>query len=120
MDIEKIVDSIRSHPESPKIGMIASHLGVVRGHSRNGRDVEGVEVTYNIGQLDNIISYIKKLPGIIEVKVEINSGQLEVGDPILFVAVGGDIREHVFPALMEAVDLIKKNASKKREIYKRG
>lgn len=120
MDTEKILEMIRNHPESPKIGMIASHLGVVRGHSRNGRDVRGVEVAYDMEILDNIILDIKLLPGIIEVKVEVNSGCLAVGDPILFVAVGGDIREHVFPALMEAVDRIKNNASKKREIYAQG
>lgn len=120
MDIQKTLDKIRNHPDSPKIGMIASHLGVVRGNSRNGREVKGVEVTYDIEVLNNIISDIKKLSGIIEVKVEVNSGRLDVGAPILFVAVAGDIRENVFPALIKAVDLIKKNASKKKEIFKQG
>lgn len=117
MDIEKILSTIQKHPESHKIGMIASHLGVVRGSSRNGKAVRAVEVKYSKDILDDIVSNIKSLPGIIEVKLEINEGRLRVGDPILFVAVGGDIRENVFPALIKAVDLIKSNASKKREIY---
>jgi molybdopterin synthase catalytic subunit len=60
---------------------------------------------------------IKKLPGIVEVIVDINEGSLEVGDGLLFVAVGGDIRDNVFDALIKAVDLIKKRASHKREIF---
>jgi molybdopterin synthase catalytic subunit len=57
------------------------------------------------------------LPGIVEVLVDINEGRLKVGDEILFVAVGGDIRENVFNALIKVVDLIKKKASHKREIF---
>ena len=52
-----------------------------------------------------------------EVVIEINYGRLNVGDEILFVAIGGDIRDNVFPALMKTVDLIKKSASRKREIF---
>jgi molybdopterin synthase catalytic subunit len=120
MNVEAILNRIQKHPESHKIGMIASHLGVVRGNSRNGKEVNGIQVDYDQKILNDIINKIKELPGIIDVIVEINEGRLEVGEPILFVAVGGDIREHVFPALIKAVDLIKKDASKKREIYQRG
>ena len=116
MDIEKILRKIRTHPHSHRMGMIASHLGVVRDSSRNGSPVKELEVVYDLKILDDIILKIKNLPGIIEVIVEINQGLLKVGDEILFVAVGGDIRENVFPALIEAVDMIKKDASKKREI----
>jgi len=31
--------------------------------------------------------------------------------------VGGDIREHVFAALMETVNRLKKEASKKKELF---
>ena len=118
MKIEKILEKIKEHPHSHRIGMIASHLGVVRGHSLDGRDVIGIEVVYDLDSIENIIKYIKKLPGIVEVMVKVNQGVLDVGDEILFVAVGGDIRENVFPALIKAVDMIKKNASRKREIFR--
>ena len=45
-----------------------------------------------------------------------NPGKLKVGDEVMAVAVGGDTREHVFPALVKAVDRIKVEATKKREI----
>jgi molybdopterin synthase catalytic subunit len=117
MDINKLLEKIRMHPDSHKMGMIASHLGIVRGSSRDKREVISVNVAYDLKAIDDIIKEIKKLPGIVEVLVDINEGSLEVGDEILFVAVGGDIRDNVFNALIKAVDLIKKRASHKREIF---
>ncbi|MFC1494250.1 molybdenum cofactor biosynthesis protein MoaE [Thermodesulfobacteriota bacterium] len=117
MDIEKIIEKIKNHENSGSIGMIASHLGIVRGFSRNGKDVDGVNVKYDMAALDSIIQEIKNMEGIVEVIVEINEGHLKVGDELMFVAVGGDIRENVFKALMEAVNRIKKNAASKEEIF---
>ena len=108
MDINRIIEKIKNHPESEKIGMIASHLGVVRGTSREGRKVIGIEVSYDFEALDNIARNIKSLPGIIEVIIDVREGILDVGDIIMFVAIGGDIRENVFPALSQIVDRIKK------------
>ncbi len=119
MDIEKMLGEIRKHPESHRIGMIASHLGIVRGNSRKGGDVTGVEVTYDRDMLYDIIKNIKQLEGIVEVLVDFNEGLLNVGEEILFVAVGGDIRENVFPALIKAVEMIKRDASRKREIFQK-
>lgn len=116
MDLNKMIESLRSHPEHEKMGMIASHLGIVRGVSRNGRAVSGIEVVYDRKVIDDIILDIKKLPGIIEVIVDTNEGHLEVGDQILAVAVAGDLRENVFPALIETVNRLKKEASKKKEL----
>jgi len=47
MDMNKMIDSLKKHPDFPKMGMIASHLGVVRGTSLNGRGVTGIEITYD-------------------------------------------------------------------------
>lgn len=117
MDVEGIMNRIRKHSDSHQIGMIASHLGIVRASSRDGRKVTRIEVAYDMNSLKNILKYIKSLPGIIEVLAEVHEGLLNVGDEILFVAVGGDIRDNVFPALFKAVDLIKKEASRKKEIF---
>jgi molybdopterin synthase catalytic subunit len=117
MEKEKLIEKIRRHPESHRIGMIASHLGIVRGHSRDGRKVVSVEVTYDMDQLNNIIKNINEMPGIVEAMIEINSGTLNIGDEVMYLAVGGDIRENVFAALIRGVDMIKKDAAKKREIY---
>jgi len=117
MEKDKLLEEIRKHPEFNKIGMIVSHLGIVRGHSRNGKKVKAVEVSYDMAALNDIINDIKGMPGIVEAMVEVKSGVLKVGDEVMHLAVGGDIRENVFPALIKGVDMIKKNAAKKKEIY---
>jgi molybdopterin synthase catalytic subunit len=117
MDLERTIEKIRNHPESWKMGMIASHLGIVRASSLDGQKMRWIDVSYNKEALNSIIKHIKSLPGIVEVMVDVHEGQLKVGDEILFVAVGGDIRENVFQALIQTVDLIKKNASKKTEVF---
>ncbi|MBW2610354.1 MAG: molybdenum cofactor biosynthesis protein MoaE [Deltaproteobacteria bacterium] len=119
MDINGILKKIQEHPDSDKMGMIASHLGVVRGSSRDGRIVTRIEVSYDHEIINNIIRDIKSIAGIVELVVDINEGQLEIGDTLMFVAVGGDIREHVFPALIEAVDRIKRDACKKKEFFEK-
>jgi molybdopterin synthase catalytic subunit len=117
MDISRMIDSLKRHPEFYKMGMIASHLGIVRGTSLNGQGVTGIEVTYNQEKISNIINEIKKMNGIIEVLVETFDGLLEVGDEIMAVVIGGDTRDHVFPALAEAVNRIKAEATKKKEFF---
>ena len=117
MDINAMIEKLRNHPDSKKIGMIASHLGVVRGTSRDGQNVKAIEVFYDRNAIENIIKDIRRLSGIVDVLVDINEGQLEVCDEILAVAVGGDIRENVFPALIETVNRIKKEACKKEELF---
>lgn len=118
MNINNMLDQLKKHPESHRIGMIASHLGIVRGTSRDGREVTGIEVTYDQEVLKNIVSDIKDMPGIVDVAVDTVEGPLNIGDEVLAVAVGGDIREHVFAALMEAVNRIKTESSRKKEFFK--
>jgi molybdopterin synthase catalytic subunit len=117
MEIEKIINRIKNHENSAGIGMIASHLGIVRGFSRKGGDIEAVNVKYDMDALDKVIAHIKSMPGIVEVLVEVNEGHLKVGDELMFVAVGGDIRENVFAALIEVVNRIKKQAVSKEELF---
>lgn len=117
MDMNRMIGTIRAHPDFSKTGMIASHLGIVRGTSLNGQPVQGIHVTFDQFVLDNIISDIKQMPGIIDVLVETNEGRLKVGDEILAVVIGGDTREHVFPALIEAVNRIKAEGAAKKELF---
>jgi len=117
MDINRMIQTIKKHPDYPKMGMIASHLGVVRETSLDGRKVIGIEIGSDRNAIDNIVSEIKEIPGIIEVIIEVSEGTLKVGGEIMAVAIGGDTREHVFPALASAVDRIKKEGTTKREIF---
>ena len=118
MNIQDMIKKVKNHSQADKIGMITSHLGIVRGHSRDGRDVMAVEVTYDREQIDKIISEMKGKNGIIEILVQANEGKVELGDELLAVVVAGDLREHVFPVLVETVNRIKASACRKKEVYK--
>lgn len=117
MNIDQMMKRLKEHPESSKMGMIASHLGLVRATSLKGEPVKGINIRFDDDTIDRIVQEAKELPGIVEVLVETYDGQLQVGDEIMAVVVGGDIRDHVFPALIEIVDRIKKKGSLKKEEF---
>ena len=57
------------------------------------------------------------MPGIFLVRVWLNEGELRVGDDIMLVLVGGDIRPHVIDALQALVGEIKTNCVAETELY---
>ena len=117
MDLTRIIQSFKEHPDYNKMGMIASHLGVVRENSLTGGEVKGIEIVFDRDMIDRIIRETKEMRGIYQVMVDVSEGELKVGDEIMAVVVGGDTREHVFPALIEAVNRIKKYGGDKKEIF---
>ena len=117
MDLNRMIGTLKEHPEYHKMGMIAGHVGVVRETSLSGEHVKGIEVAFNQDAINLIISEIEFMLGIIKVLVDVFPGTLKVGDDIMAVVVGGDTREHVFPALMTAVDRIKTEGSRKKEFF---
>jgi len=116
MDVAGMIQTVRRHPHRRDIGMVASHLGVVRGWSLTGKTVEGVDVQFDRDIVLNIINDIKKMDGIVDVKIDFSEGRLSVGEPIMAVVVAGDTREHVFPALLKAVNRMKSEACHKQEL----
>lgn len=115
MDLNRMTDIIKTHPDFNKAGMIASHLGIVRSFSRDGKAVSGVDVLFDSQKIQEIIRDIKSRPGIVDILIETNSGHLAVGDEIVAIMVAGDIRENVFPALIDAVNRLKSEAATKKE-----
>jgi len=118
MKIHEMIERLKAHPEADRVGMIASHLGIVRATSRDGDDVTEIDVRYDQDEITNIIQNTKRLPGIVDVLIETRAGRLKVGEEIMAVAVAGDIRENVFPALSKTVDEIKAKASRKKEFFR--
>jgi len=115
LDLNKMIDIIKGHPDFHKAGMIASHLGVVRSFSRNGKAISGLYIEFDKGKIEEIMRDIKSRSGIVDIIVETSPGYHKVGDSILAVMVAGDIRENVFSALIDAVNRLKKEASTKKE-----
>ena len=116
MPLTEMIQKIKARPDYHKVGMILCHNGVARATSRDGKPVSELTVTADHRRLAEVIAEMKARPGIIEVLVEINEGKLQIGDDVMFVAVAGDFRENVFPVLMDAVNTIKKDVTKKKEV----
>ncbi|KIR01284.1 hypothetical protein P261_00098 [Lachnospiraceae bacterium TWA4] len=112
--------------ESAKnVGMYLTHNGVVRssakakvrGGQRDTLPVVGMEFSYNQEQVDALIEETYQMEGIYYIKVWLNEGKLEVGDDIMFVLIGGDIRPHVIDALQYLVGRIKNECVVEKEAY---
>lgn len=117
MQLTPLIDRIKAHPDYTKIGMILCHVGVVRGTSRDGRPVSGLDLTVDREALESILSEQKKRPGIMEILVEIRGGHLKVGDEVMYIVVAGDLRDHVIPVMEDTLNAIKKLATRKREHF---
>ena len=119
MNVGKVIQRIKKHPDFDRVGMILCHNGVVRATSRDGRKVSGLRVAVDYEKLDRILSEQKKSPGIIDIQVEIAENRdLEVGDDVMLLVVAGDIRENVIAVLTETLNSIKSTVTKKTEYYR--
>ncbi|HEY9160019.1 MAG TPA: molybdenum cofactor biosynthesis protein MoaE [Desulfomonilia bacterium] len=115
--LDEMVNKIKAMPGADSVGMILCHNGIVRGTSRDGRKVRGVAVTADRKKLDDIITAQKSRPGIFEILVHVNEGELKVGDDLLLIAVAGDIRENVIPVLTDTLNTVKKTVTSKTEHF---
>lgn len=122
--IDKWLKEAKSDPAASKVGMFLFHNGVVRQTPktmvRQGIDegslVKGMEFSYDAVKVDEAIAETYKMDGIFYVKVWINEGKLEVGDDIMCILIGGDIRPHVVDALQFLIGKIKNECVTEIEI----
>ncbi len=89
------------------VGMYLVHNGVVRGHSRDGTPVTGMELIVDRARLAEVLDTARLMEGVEHVRAWVNEGKLRVGDDIMYVLVSGDIRENVVEALLALVKMIK-------------
>lgn len=105
----------KSAPNADKIGMYLTHDGVVRATAkaqvREGANdagpVTGMTFSYDAKKVEAAVARTYRMDGIFYVKVWLNEGELAVGDDIMLVLIGGDIRPHVVDALQSLVGTIK-------------
>lgn len=89
------------------VGMYLCHNGVVRSYSRDGCPVIGMDLAVDRERLEELLTTARLMQGVSIVRAWINEGHLEVGDDIMYVLVGGDIRPNVIEALTALVSMIK-------------
>jgi molybdopterin synthase catalytic subunit len=62
------------------------------------------------------IPIYKQKPGVVEVKVWVNSGNLKVGDNLMFLLVAGRFRTDIVPVVEELLSLIKNEMVTEEEV----
>lgn len=115
----------KNDPAAANVGMFLVHNGVVRETAKakvrfneeNTKPVVGMEFSYDKEKLEKVVADAYNLPGIFYVKAWLNEGMLEVGDDIMYLLIGGDIRPNVVDALQTTVSKIKNECVVEKEIY---
>ena len=105
----------KADPSAEKIGMYLTHNGTVRKTAKakvrncdmSAENVTGMLFSYDDEKVSAAIDETYKLDGIYYIKVWLNQGELQVGDDIMYVLIGGDIRPHVVDALQFLVGKLK-------------
>lgn len=123
--IDTWLKEAKAHESAPRIGMYLTHNGVVRQSARaqvrlgetDAKPVIGMRFSYDQAAVDAIIAETYKMDGIYYIKVWLNEGELGVGDDIMYVLIGGDIRPHVVDALQYLVGRIKSECVAETELY---
>ena len=106
-------------------GMFLIHNGVVRRSAKarvrsedeTAPEVRGMRFSYDRGKADAAVEETKAMPGIACVRVWLNEGELQVGDDIMYVLIGGDIRPRVVDALQYLVGKLKDECVTEVEQY---
>lgn len=105
----------KDHESASKVGMYLTHNGVVRQTAkakvRRGQedapDVAGMVFSYDEEKVNQAVAEAHGLEGIYYVRVWLNEGRLRVGDDLMYVLIGGDIRPRVVAALEFLVGRLK-------------
>ena len=114
----------KAHESAPLCGMYLTHNGTVRQTAKakvrygaqDTKEVTGMIFSYDEGKVNAVIADAYKLEGIYYIKVWLNEGQLKMGDDIMYVLIGGDIRPRVVDALNYLVGRIKKECVVETEL----
>ena len=113
--IDAWLKEAKAHESAPKIGMYLTHNGTVRQTAKakvrygeeNTQEVTGMVFSYDEEKVNAVIADTYKMEGIYYIKVWLNEGQLDMGDDIMYVLIGGDIRPRVVDALQYLVGRVK-------------
>ena len=119
------IKEAKEDKSAPECGMYLFHNGIVRQSAKakvrqgdiSASDVKGMVFSYDKEKVEEAVENTQNMPGIGYVRVWLNEGQLEVGDNIMLVLIGGDIRPHVVDALQSLVGELKNHCVKEEELF---
>ena len=114
----------KADPKAAQCGMFLTHNGVVR-ITPKAQVREGVEGLGEVAQVEfsydeaGLAAAVEALTweGIYYVRTWLNEGVCSVGDSLMYVLIGGDIRPHVIDALQKLVGKIKNELVVEKEVF---
>ena len=121
--VDRWLQEAREDPSAAQCGMYLIHNGIVRETSRatvrfgdeTAPPVTGMRFDYDGEKVRRAVDETRTMPGIGFVRVWLNRGELKVGEDIMYVLIGGDIRPHVVDALQYLVGRIKNECVMEKE-----
>ena len=112
--LSELLKSVKERSDFHKAGAIATFVGVVRGTSLDGENVNGLELEAYEEQANKVLGGIcedlKKREGVVDVQIHHFVGEFNVGEDLVYVIVAGGHRQNVFGVLQEAVERYKSEA----------
>ena len=123
--IDQWLREAKTDPDAGKVGMYLTHNGVVRSTARalvrqndsSVRPVTSMQFSYDKHKTAEAIEDARLMDGVYYVRVWLNEGTLQVGDDIMLVLIGADIRPHAVQALESLVKKIKTECVTETELY---
>jgi molybdopterin synthase catalytic subunit len=123
--MDQWISEAKADTDADKVGMYLFHNGIVRSTAKskvryndhNVGPVVGMLFSYDSEKVAAAVRATEKMDGIHFVRAWLNSGILTVGDSIMYVLVGGDIKPHVVDALQYLVEKLKTECVSEKELY---
>ncbi len=120
LSLEAVVDEVRSN----EAGAIATFVGTTRVHSR-GRTVERLEYEAYAEMAEKVMAEIaddlKTRYDVCEIAIHHRTGQVEIGEASVVIAVSALHRQDALAACRDAIDTLKQQVPLwKKEIYEGG
>ena len=123
--IDQWLKEAKQDPQAAQCGMFLAHNGIGRSTPkklvREGveglGDVAQVEFSYDAEGVAAAEKEALTWPGVYYVRTWLNEGVLDVGDSIMYVLIGADIRPNCIDELQKLVGKIKNDLVVEKEIY---
>ena len=114
LSLSELLKSVKERADFHRAGAIATFVGVVRGETLGGENVEQLELQAYEEEANKILGGIceelKKREGVVDIQIHHFVGEFSVGEDLVYVVVAGAHRENVFGVLKEAVERYKSEA----------
>ncbi len=123
--MDQWLEEAKQASDASEIGMYLIHNGTVRRTAKakvrqgitDAADVSGMHFSYDQEKVNQAVQETYRMEGIFYVRTWLNSGILSVGDDLMYVLIGGDIRPHVVQALDFLVGKLKTECVTETELY---